>query len=610
MGITYPSIFRRIIVTISFLCPCFAGLVAQPDSSWVEHDLAVSCYQNGTRLLANGEYQLALAAFDSVLMQPFHQQTTSATYLSALCYYYMGMADSAARNLEAFLADYPASTYKPEALFHLSTLYLEGPPVDRPTGLKGLLGLSEQDSVPALATAAKTKIREYFFTSCDTSLLIPLLRNAPETEIPFYLEPYCYCLQEKLGQGPLAELVYQEYLFQYEVPLPVIERLFDKRKVDRYGDRENIKMAVFLPLFLEEDLPGATPSVPRKSKIALEFWEGLKMAYEEIEPDLRNRITLKVFDTQRDSTTVAMQIQELDEWYPDLVIGAVYNKQTEIISDWAEKTGTPQIVPFSPSGKLVTDKQFTFLAHPDISVHGKKMADYAFDSLHLRSITVFSNKTAATAKLAEPFRIQFLSRGGKLSEITVDSLFDKEETEGLVSRIQSIREHSFDGVFIPIFGDQETTGLILSQLSVMELNMPVLASPHAWKRYGNIDRDLKDRFQLTFSTSFMCNPRDSLYRNYLNTALEQYHVPPSDFHTQGYDIGIWILRLISDYPFRYLSLADFIREYPTSKGLHQDIGFEGKQCNQSVNLGRFHNGVVEKLELRTRWILEPEQEQE
>lgn len=610
MGIIIRHITPKILLHFAFCSLCLTMASAQEDSTWVNDDLASSYVQAGKRLLASGEYPLALEAFDSALLRPFHPQTTTATYLKGLSYFYMGEEEMAIDQLEGFLQEYPQSRYQPEALYHLSILYLEGWPDDREIGLRGLMGLSEQDSLPSLAISASEKIKEYFFTSCDTALLVPLLDMAEEEEIPAYLEPYCFCLKERLNQPKLAEMVYEEYMFQYDQRNNFLERLFDSRKENRFGDRENIKIAVFLPLFLEEGRMDSTRSVPRKSKIALEFWEGLQMAYEGLEPDLKKRVTLRVFDTKRDSTTVENHLEELDAWYPDLVIGAVYNNQTEIISRWSERTGTPQIVPFSPSGKLVEGKQFTFLAHPDISVHGREIAEYATDSLGLRKIAVFTNETSATERLADPFIDEFRTRGGEIFRITVDSVFDEEEAKDLVSLTRSVKLQGCDGVFIPIFGDQETAGLIMSQLSVMELSLPVLASPHAWKRYTNIDRDLKERFELTFSTSFMCNQADTTYKTYLRETLEQFHVPPSDFHTQGYDLGMWMLTVVNEYPFMYLSLADFLRDYPTYQGLHQDIGFEGKQCNQTVNLGRFRDGRVEKLNSRLGWLSEEQPDDE
>lgn len=610
MGITISSTSLRLSLILLFLAFLQGSAFSQTDSTaWNDDALATAYVSVGKRHLAAGEFREAIAVLDSAIERPFNPKTTSAEYLRGLALFYLGKEEQAQDAFEEFILTYPASTYLPEVSYHYAILQLEGWPDERGNGIERLLDLTRQDTLPALSTEAAQRLQQYFFSQCDTSALTQLLATCDPEEIPFFLEPYCYCLQEKLDSPLLAEMVYQEYQLQYGEKLPFLERLFDPRRDERYGDRENIKIALFLPLFLEEGSRDSTRDVPRKSRIALEFWEGFQMAYEQLEPSLKKKITLKIFDTKRDSSIVEAHLAELDAWYPDLVVGAVYNTQTEIISRWSERTGTPQIVPFSPNGDLVKDKLFTFLAHPDISVHGSRLAAYGFDSLAIKKVAVFSNGTVATEQLAVPFIEAFRSRGGEVVRITVDSAFSEDGAKDIVSLTRSLKLQKCDGAFIPIFGDQETVGLILSQMSVMEMNFPVLTSPHGWKRFNNIDRELKDRFSLTFSTSFMCDAQDTSYRSYLKNCLEKYRIPPSDFHTQGYDIGNWVLTVVNEYPFRYLSLADYIRDYPSNSGFHQDFEFKGSQVNQAVNLGQFKNGEIKKLKDAPEWVISSERDE-
>lgn len=610
MGIITSSNSLRLTLLLLFLAFLQGSAFSQADSTvWDDDALATVYVSVGKRHLAAGEYMQAIAVLDSAIDRPFNPKTTSAEYLRGLALFYLGKEEKALNAFEEFILNYPASTYLPEVSYHYAILQLEGWPDERGSGIEKLLALTRQDTLPALSTEAAQRLQQYFFSQCDTAALTQLLATCSPEEIAFFLEPYCYCLQEKLDASVLAEMVYQEYQLQYGEKLPFLERLFDPRRDERYGDRQNIRIAIFLPLFLEEGSRDSTKDVPRKSRIALEFWEGFQMAYEQLEPSLKKKITLKIFDTKRDSSVVETHLAELDAWYPDLVVGAVYNTQTEIISRWSERTGTPQIVPFSPNGDLVKDKLFTFLAHPDISVHGNKLATFGFDSLAIKKIAVFTNGTVATEQLAVPFIEAFRSKGGEVVRITVDSAFSEDGAKDIVSLTRSLKLQKCDGAFVPIFGDQETVGLILSQMSVMEMNVPVLTSPHGWKRFNNIDRELKDRFSLTFSTSFMCDVQDTTYRSYLKNCLEKYRIPPSDFHTQGYDVGNWVLTVVNEYPFRYLSLADYIRDYPSSSGFHQDFEFKGYQVNQAVNLGQFKNGEIIKLKPSPEWIISSDRDE-
>ncbi len=588
------------------LFPCCAATYAQQDSvaMWGTDAKAEAYLLRGKRYLSLGEYRKALVVLDSALQRPSHPKTTTAQYLRGMAWFYLGEGDSALAHFDRFLRDYPRSRFVADTRYHRALLLLDGWPDTRAEGIEQLLLLYRQDSLPDLSAAALGRLRQTFFQSCDTAMLQSIRRSAPPHEQLTYLEPICFCLATRYDQSKRAEKLFYDYKKGHQTGSAFLERLFDPRRQDRYGQRQEIKIAVFLPLFLEDSIPGDVRSIPRNSRIALEFWEGFQMAYEEIEPRLKRKVTLKVFDSRRDSLTVVNQLAELDRWYPDLVIGDVYNVQTEILSRWAERTGTPQIVPFSPSEELLDNSSFTFLAHPEIAVHGVKLATYGLDSLQLDRVAVISNGSRSSERLAASFIKTFEARGGEVVMIKIDSTFNETSAKTITASIRKLRTQRVQGVFLALFDDQESAGLVLNQMSQLEMNLKVLGSPHMWKRFENIDRDLKDRFQITFSTSFMCDREDSLYLGYFQRSLAQNHLPPSEFHTQGYDIGNWILAVTNEYPFEHMSLADYLRNYPSFRGIHQDFDFQGKQSNQFVNLGQYRDGSVKKIGSGAQWRIQ------
>ncbi len=600
----------RISVLIVLLIPLTVVAQIEPDSTeaWLADPLAIEYHSAGKRALAKGQFAQAVAFFDSALALPFHPQTTSASYLRGLAWFQSGNSDSAMASFDAFLEDFPKSTYLPEVRYHRAILLAESGQEEKKEGYSEFIELWQGQQETMLGKMSRDKLRLYLFQECDIDLIANLMNEIPVLQRGDLVEAYCFCLEHKAREQEKAKAAYRAYLQEGGEPRLFLERLFDPRRPGRYGRRDEVNIAVFLPLFLPEAEQDSANLAPGSGKMALEFWEGLQMAAKEMEPQLRRKVNLRVFDSRRDSLVVVDQLAELDAWFPDLVIGDVFNTQTEVLSRWAEQTGTPQIVPFSPSESLVEGKSFTFLAHPPIAVHAKALAKYAIDSQKLKKIAVFTNGTHATDEMAEPFMELIRLQGAEIIRLSVDSVFRDGNVRRVSSAVRSIRLQGCDGVFIPIFGDQETVGLILSQLGAMGMDVAVLASPHAWKRFNNIDRDLKDRFLLTFSTSFMCDRQDSAYRSYLRRSLEQYHVPPSEYHTQGYDIGKWLLTVLNEYPFEAISLADYLRGYPEFAGLHQNFSFEGNQSNQYVNLGRFENSQVLKLTRKTTWAWNREDE--
>ncbi|MEM1223413.1 MAG: hypothetical protein AAGH40_11670, partial [Verrucomicrobiota bacterium] len=139
----------------------------------------------------------------------------------------------------------------------------------------------------------------------------------------------------------------------------------------------------------------------------------------------------------------------MNNFYPDLVLGSIFNTQSEVISRWAEQTGTPQIVPLSPSANLIDDKQFTFLATPEVQVHGRVMAEYARDSLGLEKVVVWTNQTKSTDLMAQAFTETFQQLGGMVFSIPIDPDYEVAKDE-IPDLVRALKFQEPDGVYIPI----------------------------------------------------------------------------------------------------------------------------------------------------------------
>jgi branched-chain amino acid transport system substrate-binding protein len=332
-----------------------------------------------------------------------------------------------------------------------------------------------------------------------------------------------------------------------------------------------------------------------QSQPALRFYEGFRLAVADFERHARKRLYLRIFDSRGDSLTTASLLDELDALSPDLVVGDFYGAPLEQLARWAESRATPQVVPLSSSSQLVAWRQQVFLAHPTIYTHGAVSARYAFDSLGLRRVAVWTDSLPGTEALAEAFMNTFDTLGGEVIRLQVDSAFHPEMQDDIRSTLHSLRFQQVDGMYLPLLGQQETAGLILSQMRTMNLDYPVLGSPHWWSRYDNIDRDLKESYGLVFSTGYLTERDDPRFKEFYTRYLQQYALPPDEFAVQGYDLGRYLLQLLDQYRYGTVPLATYLRQAPPFRGLHLDLEFQGQQSNQLVNLGAYLEGGVRRV---------------
>lgn len=585
-----------LLLTVTFaLFTCVPGFSqpVEPD----EDVIATALVAQGKNFLESRQYDKALEVFEAAVLRPFNQSTTAAIYLSGLTCFRLADFSRAGEHFATIVESYPQSRYLDESSYHIALILLRDRSERKSrAAVEGLLAIAARTYDENLSRDAVDRVRKYLFYESSPHFVESLWETGPKQYRMIFLEALCYHLIEN-GEREEARVRYENYLLASGEPESLfLQRLLGKEEVVKFVDRDVVRLAMFIPLFLGEYDLSSMDKLPARSELATEFYEGFQLALQEAEQRWDKKIYLKVFDTRRDTVITQNYLQELDMLQPDLVIGDIFNAQSKVIGDWAEKHRTPQLIPLSPSEELVEDKTQVFLAHPSAETHGRNMAYYAWDSLHLNRVAVWTDKQRSTEILAQSFSQTFDTLGGEIIRLEVDSTLSNNVEKDIYSYVRSLKFQQVDGVYIPIMGNQEVAGLILSQISAMDLQVKIMGSPHWWQRYENVDRELKESSQLIFTTSYMEDKQDSAFVQFYRSYLAQFQMPPSDFSVQGYDLGMYMIALLEQYDYRSgQSLAEYIRQFPVYHGLHIDIDFKEKQSNQFVNIAAFRDGTVQKI---------------
>ncbi|MDX2246841.1 MAG: ABC transporter substrate-binding protein [Bacteroidia bacterium] len=587
------SRYLSLLFFLAFTIPSGFAQFVEPE----EDVTASSLIAQGKSHLESRQYYQALEVFEAAALRPFNQSTTAAIYLSGLTCFRLADFRRAGEYFAAIVETYPESRYLDESSYHIALILLrEKNDRKNRAAVEGLLDIADRTYDKNLSGDAIDRVRNFLFYEASQSFVENLFETGPGSHRMIFLEALCYHLIEA-GQREEARIKYENYQMRFgESESLFLKRLFGEEEVVKFIDPDVIRLAMFMPLFLGDYDLYSLDKLPAKSQLATEFYEGFQTALREAELQGNKKIYLKVFDTRRDTVVTRSQMEELSLLQPDIIIGDVFNNPSKIIGEWAEIHRTPQLIPLSPSDELVEEKTQVFLAHPSAETHGRSLAHFAWDSLRLNRVAVWSDLQKSTEILAQSFSQTFDTLGGEIIRLEVDSFLSNNAEKNIYSLVRSLKFQQVDGVYIPIMGNQEVAGLILSQISALGLSVKIMGSPHWWQKYENIDRELKESSELIFTTSYMEDKQEREYQRFYESYLKEYQMPPSAFSVQGYDLGMYLVALFDQYDYRSgESLAGFIRRFPVYHGLHIDIDFQEKQSNQFVNIAAFREGTVQKV---------------
>ncbi|MEL6134375.1 MAG: hypothetical protein AAFR59_13520, partial [Bacteroidota bacterium] len=306
-------------------------------------------------MLRSQDYPEALDAFDEAIGEKLHRSTTTALYYAGLSAYYANYADVAKENFEKLVIGFPESRYVEEAEYHLALIRMgKSREYDKVEGLVKLVEIADQSPEPSLMDDALGHVQQSLFTDFSVEKLRGIEDRFPKSWRVYVKEAIIFKL---LQEGNLEEAKTQYEIFK-KTGNEESEFLTNILGTDEGEEPQTlfepniIRLALFLPLYLDDTNNLFNREIPSKNRLALEFMEGFQMAIDAFDTTSGKQLYVELLDSQRDTARTRFLLERLDQLVPTLVVGDIYNAQTRILSEWAESRGVPMVVPLSPTPGL------------------------------------------------------------------------------------------------------------------------------------------------------------------------------------------------------------------------------------------------------------------
>jgi|GEM_PF-3103325 len=593
MGIDMKQFSTRLTV-IGLLLGFALTIQAQPGGKAPKDKKADNLVSLAKRYFKTQNYLDAAISYDLATQRPYNQLTTYSVYMAGLSYYRLGEMEKALDKFQVLIKDYSKSKYKEDAIYHRGLILMSSEGVnDREKGMDALFKLMGETRDGTLRSACESQIKDHLFNKYPLSFLDLYILFAPEAYKPWFVEAACFQLQEG-GQGYAALERIAEYEAKGGVMTDYLNGLKGKFETGQIINPGRLNIAIFLSLNLQT--LDTAQAVPKKSLWAVEMLEGMKIALDSIGGQMNKQVNVRIFDTKGDTALLHQQIDSLDQFAPNAIVGDIRSAMARPISNWAERNKVLHIIPRNPVMRLVKDKRYTFLAHPALETHGAQMAEYAYNVENKRKFLVFNDHSFVSERFATAFKAVIDStEEGSVTMRDVAKIYE-DNRKSIPSFIKSLKYKDYDAIYIPL-PSEESAGLIISQLNYHRVEIPVMGGPD-WEIFNVIDPELKTKYELQYST-FFYEKNDSIMYDSLTTAcLMDYAYKPSKNTLLGFDIMAYTLELAKSMNGQ-VDPGEYVRNAPVYHGIHQDFFYGGEQNNQMVNIIKFEDGRTKKVNWNT-----------
>jgi ABC-type branched-subunit amino acid transport system substrate-binding protein len=307
------------------------------------------------------------------------------------------------------------------------------------------------------------------------------------------------------------------------------------------GAGDTYHLALLLP-FLTNKVDNN--SVPDKSKLALQFYAGAKIALEQLSKDENVNLVVDVYDTKAEDADFQQILNDRRLGKSDVFIGPVRASHVALMADWIKQNHKILVSPESPNSEITRQNPDFIQMNPSLRSHCEAIADYVVNQGSQDVVTLVCKRKEADRL---PYFQEYAAGIGKqpfIELIVANEIKDFEKTD-----LKSCFKPGKTAVFIlPTWSSQDFVMAFFRKLKAIKGNnrVEVYGMPQ-WKNFESIEAEYLTglNVHITSATSYdYTNPEIKAFQQKFYDATGTI---PDDEGFNGYDVTLFTGKMLKKY---------------------------------------------------------------
>ena len=349
------------------------------------------------------------------------------------------------------------------------------------------------------------------------------------------------------------------------------------------------RIALFLPFNIEkkeraekDSLADEDPGFSNKTKLALEFYEGVKMAFDSI-TKAEFKAKLFVYDLDEEDTAAirsALKKPELAKM--DLIIGPLYSSGFMQVACFAREHQIAIVSPISQINKVLLDNIYTSKASASATTQLESMANYIVENYGKEHIFVLNNTNIKELPYVTSFERMTNEIMSKSGHDSIKEVLCNGKDYSIIHK--NLKDSMVNVVVMPLINSQSfVTEAVNTLYADHEKNKIVLFGMQNWANYDNLDIDYLNELSLHLPVNFLVDYNDSNTKHFINKYRSIYKTEPGTNVYQGFDVTWFYLNGLNTYGVNLQRKLPEMKEkgIQTSFDFYQtsaESGYENRFC--------------------------------
>jgi len=320
-------------------------------------------------------------------------------------------------------------------------------------------------------------------------------------------------------------------------------------------------VALLLPLML--NLNDAEMGKPLKldqirelyplTKMAFEFYQGFVFAADSLQMAGLS-VDIYVYDTKKDSLTV-LKIFENEEFKSmDLVVGPMYQIETNLTAQLCGERNIPLVLPFKVDAAVVIKNPSVYKTVASNMTLMDGAVDYILENHSHHNVMIVKPTSTSDIAIFDRTRERFNSKIGSIPGAMNPQIV--EVTSGGNSGKDMdvyIKKDTTNIIIVPSENIKFVAGIMMRLNSVINSNgraskmRIVVFGIEDWNRYEDLDVQHKNRLYQHYASYRFVDYNQGKGLTFVKAFRNRFGTDPTLYSTQGFDVGMYFLGALHLY---------------------------------------------------------------
>lgn len=309
-------------------------------------------------------------------------------------------------------------------------------------------------------------------------------------------------------------------------------------------------VAVMLPFLTDRFSPNSA-NLPQNSDWALNFYGGMKLAFEELEKEGVKLNVAVIDDHATEAYTSQILRSNADLRAAHLIIGPYRRETAKLVADFAAINDKTMISPYTTSDSVTINNPNYIQVNPTLKTHCEAITRHARQRFRPEQIVL-------VCRSREVERLQYfqeenarISGGRNVRRFREYVVPENQDVNS--GQLLSLLQTDTTVFLVPSWSPESFINSLLQKLELAKRasQQVIVYGMPQWMQYETIDYDLYERLHVHVSSSTFLDPLVTNAQIFKRRFFERYGAVPKEEAYLGYDVAQFSGRMLRDFGTKF-----------------------------------------------------------